>query len=137
MGKLKLKLKLVVFELIFRVLGSLFGETFGAIFLFFSVTYVKIKSSPRTLAKEAFYASLFFITFLISFSVLLNILLPYSEIAGNFTFVSFLVFELIFGMIFPCYFICCTPSLKKYVQKLWSKVPKRCKNRIDVVQNEI
>ena len=123
------------FAFIFRVLGSLFGETFGAIFLFFSVTYVKIKSSPKTFAKEAFYASLIFITFLISFSVVLNILLPYSEIAGNFTFVSFLVFELIFGMIFPCYFICCTPSLKKYVQKLWSKIPKCCRNRVGVDAN--
>ena len=111
----------------FRIMGSLFGETFGVFILFWSVIYVKMKSSTKSFSKEAFIACLILISFLLAFSLILNILLPFKDVLGSFTYVSFLTFELLFGIILPCYFIHTTPSLKYFVHKLCFK------NKVDII----
>ena len=115
-------------------MGSLFGETFGAILLLFSSMVVKFKSSSQDLTREAFYAGCVFILFLVTFSLILNILLPFTGVVNSFLYGSFLVFEIIVILI-PGYFVYTTPSLKYFLSKLiFSVKPKFfVSNKVDVI----
>ena len=103
----------------FRVFGRPVGEVCGSLLLFASILYTKFKIADASVNTTTVVTSVFGCLYLVLNIILTNVFL-YDAGVESIVYFFVISFEIVFGILVPCYLVYTTPSMKAFFAKTLS-----------------